>query len=241
MNKLILVIIFLCAIYLSNKINKKQNIPFQENFENYKQNITNYNEIVSNHINMTNYKHMNLYGNHNISDKFVSANLCDMDSILHTLKKKSKFISINNLKNKSIIGLFLNTTNSLSKLLDECRYTQQDFMDERFPNGLLLFFLMVNTKYFDKNKTSMKSENDSQNKNIHFKTLFKKLLSDVITMYKSKKSIDSRQVSRSHFSYVLYPVENNYMLNPIVEVLLETGFRRVVFKFQNVTFYKLYL
>jgi hypothetical protein len=243
MNKLILVIILLCAIYFSNRMNKQQKNTFQENFDNYKQNITNYNEIVSNYINMTNYKHLNLYGKHNINDKNVSPNLCDIDSILHTLKKKSKFISINNLKNKSIIGLFLNTTDSLSKLLDECKYTQQDFMDERLSNGLLLFFLMVNTKYFDKKKTNMikNNNNDRNNINIHFKTLFKKLLSDIISMYKSKKSIDSRQVTRGNFSYVLYPVEKNYMNSPVVEVLVETGFRRVVYKFQNVTFYKLYL
>lgn len=250
MNKLILVIIFLCAIYFSNKINKKHDIHIQENFDNYKHNVTNYDEIVSNSVNLNNHRQMNLYGNQQI--------LSDTDSILNMLKKKSRFISINDIDNKSIIGIFVNTTNSLSKLLDEIKYTQQDFMDERLPNGLLIFFLMVNTKYLQKKKKCMienKMSPDSnlygcikqqemihpKDKNTFFKNLFKKLLLQVISMYKSKKSIDSRQVSHNHFSYVLYPVEKNYMFNPIVEVLIETGFRRVVFKFKNVTFYKLYL
>jgi hypothetical protein len=193
----------------------KTNLDY-ENIEK-KTNVVEYFDIMSNPTNLITYKKMNLHNNNRLS--------C-LHSALKILKTQSKFISFNN-KNKPLIGIFACSTKKLSKILDFMQYTQQDFIDSFLPNGLFLFFLLI------RNKKNPIGEKD-------FKLLFTNLISEIVEQCKSN-IFDEYCYPQSKIQYILFPIDSYKLDDPIVQVLYETGFLKLNYRFDRIVFFKKYI
>lgn len=201
MDKLIIIFLFFLILYFANKIYKKKyGIITNENFVDhiYKKvqpfAIDFYN-IVNNPIDFTNYKSLVLYKENNTKNLLNIA--------LNELKKNSVFISLNKSNKKPIIGIFLASSQHLSKILDHMNITEQDFLNQGHyvSNGLVLFYLMVNPKYLK-----------SKNKNV-FEKLFQKLLVKV-----------TEKANKEKYDYFIFPMQKNYYMDSRTAILKENGF-----------------
>jgi hypothetical protein len=182
-----------------------------------KTNVVEYFDIIANPTNLVMYKKMNLHNNTRLS--------C-LESALKILKAQSKFISLNN-KNKPLIGIFACNTKKLSKILDFMQYTQQDFLDSFLPNGLFLFFLMIREK-----KTAIGDKD--------FKLLFTNLISQIVEQCKSN-IFEEYCYPESRIQYILFPIDRYELNDPIVQVLYETGFLKLNYRFDRIVFFKKYI
>jgi hypothetical protein len=215
MNKLIFfLIIILGIVYLGNKYQIKNSSNYKNKlFQNTNTTVNEYFEVMNNHMTLQNYQKMSLHKKNDLS--------C-LQNILNVLKRRSKFISMhsNEGKSKPFIGIFSSSTKQLSKIMDGLRITQQDFLDNQLPNGVILFYLLVNKKYINEH-----------NQNVQLKYHFSDLLSNIIYNYKKSQKI----------GYILYPIENYYYNDPIVEILIEFGFFKINNQFDKVVFFKKYI
>jgi hypothetical protein len=220
MDKLLVFLILLFGLHYAYKI-KMIHFPneklFREANNLKKPSVVEYFDIISNPSNATLYKKMDL-----IQDKSLSC----LHGLLSVLKKQSKFISFA-YNNKPLIGIFACSTHSLSRMLDHMQHTQQDFLDERLPNGLFLFYLMYRPK-----KTLDSKEN--------IKYLFSELVAEIIVQCKTS-IFDNFCVPNSRIQYILFPIENYTLNDPVVQVLYENGFLKTNHRFDKIIFFKKYI
>jgi hypothetical protein len=198
MDKLIIIFLFFLILYYANKVYKnKYGLLTNENFMNKKLQpfVIDFYNIVNNPIDFTNYKSLVLYKENKNKNLLTLA--------LDQLKKKSVFISLNKSNKKPMIGIFLASSQQLSKILDKMNITQQDFLNQghSISNGLVLFYLMVNPKYL-KNK----------NKNT-FEKLFEKLIHQA-----------TEKANKDKYDYFIFPMQKNYYMDSRTKVLKENDF-----------------
>lgn len=206
MNKLILFCVFILGIvYYTNKYYKSTH-NF-DHFTNTNVMIDNYYDVMNNPNNLLYYKKLSMAKNNDLK--------C-LENIFNILKRRSKFISIHHSdsKSKPVIGIFSASTSQLSKIMDGMHLVQQDFLDSKLPNGVVLFYLLVNKK--------MGSQSLAH---------FSELISTVIANYKRTNRVD----------YILYPIENYFYKDPVVKTLLSLGFQKINIHYNNVVFFKKYL
>lgn len=220
MNKLFVFMIMILAGHYAYKY-RQAHYPRENTFDETnrmkKSNVVEYFDIIANPNNAMQYKKMGLVDERNLS--------C-LHSVLNILKKQSKFISFD-YNGKPIMGIFACSTKKLSRVLDYMQYTQQDFLDSTLPNGLFLFFLMIRPK---------KIMQDSSN----IKYLFNDLITEVINQCRTN-TFDEYCTPNSRMQYILYPIQEYHIDDPIIQVLYENGFLKTSFRLDRIIFFKKYI
>lgn len=173
-----------------------------------------------------------------LDDAICSETIC---CALQLLKRESAFVSLHDTYtstdkvNKPSVGLFVSSTACFSRTLDILGVTQQDFLDEQCPRGLVIFNSAASS-------LSSKSNSSSPER---LTALVERLVGDIISYIEKKPCLDHEyqaikepldRIKATEARYLLYPLSEktaNNTMHPLTRALHALGFRRVSFVFDQ--------
>lgn len=225
MDGLVFFIIFLLVVYHFNRNNldERRRTAIVKGGGMRTTTTTDYYELVNNSARFEAYRSMQQV------EPDVRDIIC---SALNLLKRESRFVALHYTledykRNAPSVGLFISPVQCFSRILDNFNVTQQDFLDERLPGGLVLFYLLVRVP-----QRARDNDNDDAVDCTSVRENICDLLNEVaesVTQDTEAEKKDGRAGTR--IRYLLYPVPWDLSLrfgHPLVAALCACGFRRVL-------------
>jgi hypothetical protein len=231
MDGLVFFIIFLLVVYYFNRnsLDERRRTTNVRGGGIRTTTTTDYYELVNNSARFETYRSMQQL------EPDVRDIIC---SALNLLKRESRFVALHYTledykKNSPSVGLFISPVQSFSRILDKFNVTQQDFLDERLPGGLVLFYLLVRVP---QRSRDIEHAVDCSSVRENICDLLNEVAESVMQETGAEKKEgggggDGIAQAGTRIRYLLYPVPWELSLrfgHPLVAALRACGFRRVL-------------